>query len=117
MINPHLAFLTSLQKDSFAYFVHEVNEANGLVADKPVLAEVEPFYLWPENVPAWQLFQRCGTQWRSSMARREGLDYAGVQVVMGMGPIRPRQRRQRFAELQVMESAALRAWAEQETKK
>jgi hypothetical protein len=34
MINPHLAFLTSLQKDSFAYFVHEVNEANGLVADK-----------------------------------------------------------------------------------
>ena len=34
MTDPNIAFLTSLQKDSFAYFVHEVNEANGLVADK-----------------------------------------------------------------------------------
>jgi hypothetical protein len=33
-IDPDLAFLTDVQKDSFAYFVHEVNEANGLVADK-----------------------------------------------------------------------------------
>lgn len=88
--------------------------AFGLVADAPVVAEEEIFYLWPDNLPAWQLFQRCGTQWRSSMAGREGLDYAGVQVVMGMAHIRPRQRRQRFAELQVMESAALKAWAEQQ---
>ncbi|HEX9172996.1 MAG TPA: glucoamylase family protein [Telluria sp.] len=34
MTDPNYAFLTSLQQDSFAYFVHEVNEANGLVADK-----------------------------------------------------------------------------------
>lgn len=86
------------------------------MAEVPLLAEAEVFYLWPENVPAWQLFQRCGTQWRTSMAGREGLDYAGVRVVMDLGTIRPRQRRQRFAEVQVMESAALKAWSEMQEK-
>lgn len=84
----------------------------GLVADKPVLADVEPFYLWPENIPAWQLFQCCGTQWRTGMNGREGLDYAGVEVVMRLHRVRPRQRRQRWAEVQAMESAALQAWEE-----
>jgi hypothetical protein len=41
----HLELLTSLQKDSFAYFVHEMNEANGLVADKT--AED-----WPASIAA-----------------------------------------------------------------
>jgi hypothetical protein len=45
MDDPHLALLTSLQKDSFAYFVHEMNEANGLVADKT--AEH-----WPASIAA-----------------------------------------------------------------
>ena len=29
-----LALLTSLQRDSFGYFLHEVNPVNGLVKDK-----------------------------------------------------------------------------------
>ena len=102
-----------------AQAVHAVDEALavwGLVAETPMVSPVDLFYLWPENVPAWQLFQRCATQWRSGMAGREGLDYVGVQVVMDMGPIRLRQRRQRFAEVQVMESAALQAWSEMQDK-
>ncbi|MDL2353888.1 MAG: glucoamylase family protein [Pseudomonadota bacterium] len=34
MDDANLDFLTGLQQDSFAYFVHETNEANGLVSDK-----------------------------------------------------------------------------------
>jgi hypothetical protein len=45
MDDQNAVFLTSLQKDSFAYFVHEVNEANGLVADKT--AEN-----WPASIAA-----------------------------------------------------------------
>ena len=45
MTDPNLAFLTSVQKDSFAYFVHEVNEANGLVADKTTDD-------WPSSIAA-----------------------------------------------------------------
>jgi hypothetical protein len=43
--NPNLAFLTSVQKDSFAYFIHEVNEENGLVADKTAAN-------WPASIAA-----------------------------------------------------------------
>lgn len=86
----------------------------GLMAEKPVLRQAEVFYLWPENLPAWQLFMACGTQWRAGGAGREGLDYGGVRVVMQMQRVRPRRQSQRFAEVQVMESAALKAWAEQQ---
>jgi hypothetical protein len=46
----------------------------------------------------------------------EGLDYPGVQAVMTEHRIRPRLRRQRFCELQAMEAAALKVWAEQAAK-
>ncbi|MDB5950973.1 MAG: hypothetical protein JWR65_2828 [Massilia sp.] len=45
MTDPDHAFLTGVQKDSFAYFVHEVNEANGLVADKTA-------HNWPASIAA-----------------------------------------------------------------
>lgn len=82
------------------------------MAETPILQEMHEFYLWPDNVPAWRLFMACATQWRSGMAGREGFDYTGVQIVMREHRIRPRLRRQRFGELQVMEAAALEGWAE-----
>jgi hypothetical protein len=45
MTAPDHAFLTGVQKDSFACFVHEVNEANGLVADKTA-------HHWPASIAA-----------------------------------------------------------------
>lgn len=51
------------------------------------------------------------TQWRGSMAR-EGLDYAGVQLVIGQQRCWKLRRRQRFAEVQIMERECLRVWAE-----
>lgn len=45
MTDPNFDFLTGLQKDSFPYFIHEVNEANGLVADKTAAD-------WPASIAA-----------------------------------------------------------------
>jgi hypothetical protein len=47
------------------------------------------------------------------MAGPIGLDYAAVEAFMRVEGIRGAARRERFAELRVMERAALRAWAEQ----
>lgn len=70
------------------------------------------FHLWPENLPAWQLFHACGTQWRGDMGGRTGLDYDGCEVVMRRRRIPPRQRDRFFALLQVAERGALLGWSE-----
>lgn len=85
----------------------------GLYAEKPVLPEHEPFYLWPQNLDAWNLFMGVQTQWRIGLAGREGLHYPGVEIVMARRRVRRRLRDQRFAEIQAMERAALTAWAAQ----
>ena len=53
----------------------------------------------------------CGTQWRGTMDGREGLDYAGVQIIIAQHT-RPRWRKARLAEVQIMERSALQAWSE-----
>lgn len=72
----------------------------------------EYFYLWPENVRTWNVWQSVQTQWRSNMAGREGLDYAGVDSELRNGPqrVRPKDFRKVRAEIQLMEHAALRTW-------
>jgi hypothetical protein len=91
-------------QDAFAAF--------GLVPDRPVSAGLPEFYLWPENVDAWQFFRSCGTQWRHGFNGPTGLDYAGVEVVMERRRI-PRRRRHRLWQLVwAMEGGALAGWAE-----
>jgi hypothetical protein len=94
--------------EQFAFF--------GLVPDRPVLPALEPCYLWPENLEAWNLFQSVQSQWRGAGMAREGLDYAGVHRVIGQRRAWRLHRRQRFSELQVMEAAALAEWAERAAK-
>lgn len=81
-------------------------------ADEPA-APVSPptFYLWPENVPAWDFFhQACGTQWRYGQSGPTGLDYCAVDLLMQRRHI-PRRRRARLLELvQAMERGALQGW-------
>jgi hypothetical protein len=50
------------------------------------------FYLWPENVPAWQFFLACRTQWRHGFNGPTGLDYAGVECLMRQLRIGPRRQ-------------------------
>ena len=48
--------------------------------------EVEPVCLiWPENLPAFELWARVFTQWRRDPeGRRDGLDYSAVVAVGGL---------------------------------
>jgi hypothetical protein len=74
---------------------------------------LEPLYLWPENVPSWNLFQSVMTQWVVSMDGAVGLHYPSVESVMRMWRIKPRDQRRKLREIQVMERATLKAWREQ----
>ena len=62
------AMLTDLQRESFGYFVHEVNEANGLVMDKTAPN-------WPASIAAVGMALTCypvGVQ-RGLMTRAQAL--------------------------------------------
>lgn len=105
----HVEIQEDLQAD-LAFF--------GLVPEEPLAPPaVDEFYLWPENVPAWDLWMGVQTQWRVGVGGREGLDYAGVEVEMRMQRVRPNRRRRRWAELKVMERTALRVWREQASRR
>jgi hypothetical protein len=90
--------------------------AFGLVPDySRVDAQAEPpgdCYLWPECSDVWQAWQAAQTQWRTGMAGRTGLDYAGVDVVLKVRGLKGRAYRETWGLLQRMEAAALAAWSE-----
>lgn len=72
----------------------------------------EDYELWPEHALAWRVYVGCGTQWvktRDWMGRPhwEGLNYAGVDVVMRRYAVPALQRQEVFEQLQVLESEAL----------
>jgi hypothetical protein len=48
--------------------------------------EVEPVcWIWPENLPAFELWARAFTQWRRDPeGRRDGLDYSAVVALGGL---------------------------------
>lgn len=73
-------------------------------------AQREEFEVWPDNWDALVLFAECGTQWRwlagFGRAGRTGLDYSGVESVLGSMP-GITDRAQAMADVRVMERAAL----------
>ena len=69
------AMLTDLQRESFGYFVHEVNEANGLVLDKTAPD-------WPASIAAVGMALTCypvGVQ-RGLMTRAQALQRSLVTL-------------------------------------
>jgi hypothetical protein len=71
------------------------------------------FYLYPENVPAWNLLLAVWTQWQRAWdGTMLGLNYDGVDAYL-RAHVRPTQRRQRWLELQAMERTCLQTWREQ----
>ncbi len=72
-------------------------------------------YLWPCNIPAFNLWQNIQTQWRvGGLGYRTGLDYTSViDYMRDVCRIKPRHWKDMFAGVQAMEQAALKAWAEQ----
>lgn len=65
--------------------------------------------IWPENAEPFGLFTQIMTQWRTGMNGATGLDYAVLPAVFEINDIAPARRAQAFADLRVMESAALDA--------
>lgn len=106
---------TGAEHDEDRRHVDEAMAVFGLVADGPVLAPPQEIYLWPENVESWALFLACQTQWRGGM-EREGLDYDGVHRVIDQRRAWFTRRRQRFADVQVLERAVLEEWRVQRAK-
>lgn len=53
-----------------------------------------------------------GTQWRVGMAGAIGLDYAALPAVMALSRIPEADQPEVFADLRVMESAALKVFGE-----
>lgn len=74
--------------------------------------DCEALYLWPENVPSWNLFQAMSTQWMVGMAGATGLSYPGVEVVMRKFRVKRCDEERIFHEIQCMELATLSAWRE-----
>ncbi len=71
----------------------------------------DEFELWPEHVPAVELFYAVQTQWRVLPSGHfQGLDYPAVESLMRMRRYPVKQRAALLAELQIMELAALAVW-------
>lgn len=61
---------------------------------------------------SFAVFEAMGTQWRTGMSGATGLDYQALPVVMGMLDVEQDQHQVIFADVRVMEQAALRAMAD-----
>ena len=77
-------------------------------------AEPEGFEVYPVNWPSVRTFLACETQWQvvAGMAGGQwlGLDYAGVDVVLRRSGLKDADAV--FADIQIMEDAALKVFAE-----
>jgi hypothetical protein len=69
--------------------------------------EQEKTKVWPIHQPVLQVFSSLATQWRIAASGPSGIDYSVLPVVMDLHNIHQQDRTQLFADLQVMESAAL----------
>ncbi|WLG43228.1 DUF1799 domain-containing protein [Pseudomonas sp. FP1740] len=68
--------------------------------------------VWPDNWPAFRLFNALGTQWRTGPGGATGLDYSVVREVAILIGLKKRQIPELFPDLQVMEAEALAVMAE-----
>lgn len=72
--------------------------------------EEDEFGIWPENLPAVQVFIALGTQWRVGMSGATGLDYSVLPAVFDIHGITDRKKA--FSDLQIMENEALKTMRE-----
>ena len=68
--------------------------------------------VWPENWPAFRLFNAMSTQWRTGACGATGLDYTSIRDVAGYLGIKKKTIPEIFPDLQVMEAEALAVMGE-----
>lgn len=84
-----------------------------LEGDAPQLPAV---YLWPENLPTFQLWHLAQSSLRHGMQGAEGIDYGALHAMVSRTrcmrlPASPRRRASLWADLRIVESTALQEWA------
>ncbi len=72
----------------------------------------EEVEVWPDNWPAFRLFNALSTQWRTGACGATGLDYTSIRDVASFIGIKKRQLHEMFPDLQIMEAEALAVMAE-----
>lgn len=101
--------------------VNQAAKAFGLVIEEGLLLE-EDFFLWPENVAAFNFWLSVQTQWKwtsvpagmgGTRAWRTGLDYQGVDVCLRYLDAKKKDKRWYFGAVRAMERAALDEWAKE----
>lgn len=70
-----------------------------------------PVDIWPENLTAFQVFQRLGTSWFIGPGGPVGLRYEVLPTVFESLGLRKKHRREVFPDLQIMEQEALNQMA------
>ena len=80
------------------------------------LKEPREWHLWPDCLPAFELFLAAQTQMVVTMGGPVGLSYPGVESLLRLRGLSATDRRQRFAELQHIESGWLEGWREKNDK-
>ena len=67
----------------------------------------EEYEVWPDNWPAFLLFEAMSTQWRVGMGGAVGLDYNAIKPVASMIGLKRAELTQAFPDLRMMEAEAL----------
>lgn len=69
--------------------------------------DADTVYVWPDNVPAVNVFVAMGTQWRVSHGGAYGLDYSALPTVMRLQLVPRSDWPEVFDSVRTMEDAAL----------
>lgn len=75
----------------------------------------EEYEVWPDNWPAFLLFEAMSTQWRVGMGGAVGLDYNAIKPVASMIGLKRSELSQVFPDLRLMEAEALLVMGESRT--
>lgn len=75
----------------------------------------EEYEVWPDNWPAFLLFEAMSTQWRVGMGGAVGLDYNAIKPVAGLIGLKRTELTQAFPDLRMMEAEALLVMGESRT--
>ena len=72
----------------------------------------EAFGVWPDNIPACNVFIAMDTQWRCGYSGPTGLDYSVLPTVFDLIGLPPTERADTFDCVRVMESEAMKIMGE-----
>jgi hypothetical protein len=70
------------------------------------------YEVWPDNWPAFLLFEAMSTQWRVGMGGATGLDYNALPPVASMLGMKRREIPEVFHDIRVMEAEAMLVMSE-----